>query len=143
MAGNNPTLYGYVGDCNKWFDLFGLDYFYQLIRHDKVVYNGITKNPVKDRIADHIGVKDFTEFRYVQVKDRIASRNLEGSALHHADGKGLQNAHRKDGQYYHSYDPDNLAEGRTYYTQAEIDEIMKKAETGEIKDGKVILHNCK
>ena len=143
LAGNNPTLYGYVGDCNKWFDLFGLDYFYQLIRHDKVVYNGITKNPVKDRIADHIGVKDFTEFRYVQVKDRIASRNLEGSALHHADGKGLQNAHRKDGQYYHSYDPDNLAEGRTYYTQAEIDEIMKKAETGEIKDGKVILHNCK
>jgi len=60
LAGNNPTLYGYVGDCNKWFDLFGLDYFYQLIRHDKVVYNGITNNPVKDRIADHIGVKDFT-----------------------------------------------------------------------------------
>ena len=143
LAGNNPTLYGYVGDCNKWFDLFGLDYFYQLIKHDKVVYNGITKNPVKDRIADHIGVKDFTEFRYVQVKDRIASRNLEGSALHNADGKGLQNAHRKDGQYYHSYDPDDLAAGRTYYTQAEIDEIMKKAETGEIKDGKVILHNCK
>ena len=143
LAGNNPTLYGYVGDCNKWFDLFGLDYFYQLIRHDKVVYNGITKNLVKDRIADHIGVKDFTEFRYVQVKDRIASRNLEGSALHHADGKGLRNTHRKDGQYYHSYDPDNLAVGRTYYTQTEIDEIMKKAETGEIKDGKVILHNCK
>ena len=143
LAGNNPTLYGYVGDCNKWFDLFGLDYFYQLIKHDKVVYNGITKNPVKDRIADHIGVKDFTEFRYVQVKDRIASRNLEGSALHNADGKGLQNAHRKDGQYYHSYDPDDLAAGRTYYTQAEIDEIMKKAETGEIKDGKIILHNCK
>ena len=143
LAGGNPTLYGYVADCNKWFDLFGLDYFYQLIKHDKVVYNGITKNPIKDRIADHIGVKDFTEFRYVQVKDRIASRNLEGSALHNADGKGLQNAHRKDGQYYHSYDPDNLATGRTYYTQAEIDEIMKKAETGEIKDGKVILHNCK
>ena len=60
LAGNNPTLYGYVGDCNKWFDLFGLDYFYQLIKHDKVVYNGIIKNPVKDRIADHIGVKDFT-----------------------------------------------------------------------------------
>ena len=25
LAGNNPTQYGYVGDCNKWFDLFGLD----------------------------------------------------------------------------------------------------------------------
>ena len=25
LAGNNPTLYGYVGDCNKWTDMFGLD----------------------------------------------------------------------------------------------------------------------
>ena len=25
LAGNNPTLYGYVEDCNKLFDLFGLD----------------------------------------------------------------------------------------------------------------------
>ena len=32
LAGGTPTLYGYVEDCNKWFDLFGLDYFYQLIQ---------------------------------------------------------------------------------------------------------------
>ena len=25
LMGNNPTLYGYVGDCNKWTDMFGLD----------------------------------------------------------------------------------------------------------------------
>ena len=25
LAGGNPTLYGYVEDCNKFFDLFGLD----------------------------------------------------------------------------------------------------------------------
>ena len=24
LAGNNPTLYGYVKDCNIWFDIFGL-----------------------------------------------------------------------------------------------------------------------
>ena len=24
LAGNNPTLYGYVGDCNIWSDVFGL-----------------------------------------------------------------------------------------------------------------------
>ena len=23
LAGNNPTLYGYVGDCNLWFDILG------------------------------------------------------------------------------------------------------------------------
>ena len=142
LAGNNPTMYGYVRDINTEFDLLGLDYFYQLMKDNKVVYNGITKNPIADRIADHIGVKDFSEFRYVQVQDRIASRNLEGSALHNANGQGLQNATRKDGQYYHSYDPDNLAAGRTYYTQAEIDDIMKDANTGEINKGKVVLHNC-
>ena len=26
LAGNNPTLYGYVGDCNTQDDLFGLEY---------------------------------------------------------------------------------------------------------------------
>ncbi|WP_449029079.1 RHS repeat domain-containing protein [Prevotella jejuni] len=25
LMGNNPTLYGYVGDCNKWTDMLGLD----------------------------------------------------------------------------------------------------------------------
>ena len=25
LAGGNPTLYGYVGDCNWWVDVFGLD----------------------------------------------------------------------------------------------------------------------
>ena len=25
LMGNNPTLYGYVEDCNKWTDMFGLD----------------------------------------------------------------------------------------------------------------------
>jgi RHS repeat-associated protein len=25
LAGNNPTLYGYVKDTNKWLDVFGLD----------------------------------------------------------------------------------------------------------------------
>jgi RHS repeat-associated protein len=25
LAGNNPTLYGYVKDVNSWVDVFGLD----------------------------------------------------------------------------------------------------------------------
>lgn len=143
LAGSNPTLYGYVHNTNKCIDIFGLDYFYQLIKNNQVVYNGITKNPIKDRIADHVrdSSKDFTEFRYIEVDDRIASRNLEGSALHNAGGEGLQNKRRIDGQYYHSYDPDNLASGRKYYTQTEIDAKMRHAQTGEIVDGKVVLHN--
>ncbi len=135
------NFYSYVRNINRYIDPFGLDYFYQLINNNEVVYNGITKNPIKDRIGDHMRDpnKDFSEFRYVEVDDRIASRNLEGSALHNADGSGLQNKTRKDGQYYHSYDPDNLADGRTYYTQEEIDAKMRNAETGKIEDGKVKL----
>ncbi|NTE00368.1 hypothetical protein G6M26_30715 [Agrobacterium tumefaciens] len=47
---------------------------------------------------------------------------MEGSALHNADNGTLQNSVRKDGGDYHSYDPDNLAEGRTFLSQAEINE---------------------
>ena len=34
LAGNNPTLYGYVEDCNKFFDLFGLYLRRPYIRKD-------------------------------------------------------------------------------------------------------------
>lgn len=141
LASKESNFYAYVRNINRYIDPLGLDYFYQLIKDNEVVYNGITKNPIKDRIGDHMRDpnKDFSEFRYVEVDDRIASRDLEGSALHNADGTGLQNKTRKDGQYYHSYDPDNLAKGRTYYTPEEIDAKMKNAETGKIEDGKVKL----
>ena len=48
LAGNNPTLYGYVGDCNKWFDLFGLDCKANkkqgTLAEDKI-YNDLLQNP--------------------------------------------------------------------------------------------------
>jgi RHS repeat-associated protein len=139
LEGSNFNLYGFVFDTNSQVDIFGLDFFYQLMQDGKVVYNGITKNQVIDRIADHLNDpnKNFNEFRFVEVKDRIASRDLEGSALHNANGKGLQNALRLDSQYYHSYDPGNLKEGRVYYTPDEIDAKMKNARTGKIENGKV------
>ena len=142
LKGGSPNLYAYVNNCNGLVDIFVLDFFYQLMKNNEVVYNGITKNPIKDRMADHVrDGKDFTDFRYIEVDDRVASRNLEGSALHNANGIGLQNATRLDGQYWHSYDPNNLKPGRTYFTADEIETKMKDAKTGKIENGKVKLCN--
>jgi RHS repeat-associated protein len=143
LLGSNSNLYGFVFDTNSQVDTFGLDFFYQLMQDGKIVYNGITKNPIQDRTGDHLRdpKKSFNEFRFIEVEDRIASRNLEGSALHNANGTGLQNKTRLDGQYYHSYDLDNLKEGRIYYTPDEIDAKMKNAKTGKIEGGKIKL-NC-
>lgn len=75
----NPNLYAYVPDLNMQIDPFGLDFFYQLIKDGKVVYNVITKNPIESRIGDHlrdIG-KDFTEFKFLEADGRVSSRDLE------------------------------------------------------------------
>ena len=46
LAGNNPTLYGYVQDVNTWIDVFGLATVYL---RDSEVYVGKAKINAKDR----------------------------------------------------------------------------------------------
>ncbi len=136
------NLYSYVHDTNSWVDIFGLDFFYQLMKDGKIVYNGITKNEIKNRIRDHINDirKDFNEFKFLEVDGRVASRDLERSALHNANGEGLQNVTRIDRKYYHSYDPKKLKSGRIYYNPTEIDAKMKGAKMGKIENGKIKCH---
>ncbi len=46
LAGNNPTLYGYVGDVNTWLDVWGLE----IKRiYEKEPYHGIKDNSIKSR----------------------------------------------------------------------------------------------
>ena len=57
LAGNNPTLYGYVGDLNKWADVFGLDFKTVDFSGHPDLYQGPGKNTVKieltgDRSSD-------------------------------------------------------------------------------------------
>ena len=55
LAGNNPTLYGYVEDCNEYVDLFGLN------------FNGIPQNPgIVRRFMSKAEYKDFKKngFKY-------------------------------------------------------------------------------
>jgi RHS repeat-associated protein len=145
LAGNNPTLYGYVKDVNKFTDIFGLYTYYQLKdASGNVVYHGITDRPVQERLLEHArDGKVFNQVSYVDnLSSRVDARNLEGSALHLDKGNSaIQNTVRKDGGFYHSYDPDNLASGRTFLSQAEIDAQMRNATTSNV-DGKGKIKGC-
>ena len=46
LAGNNPTLYGYVQDVNTWLDVWGLE----IKRiYEKAPYHGVKDNSIKSR----------------------------------------------------------------------------------------------
>ncbi len=127
LGGKN--LYVYAPNPVGWVDPLGLWAFYQLISQGKIIYQGITDRDVEARFTEH--ARDGRVFDQVKYTDelgsRVAARDLEGSALNHARGSGLENAVRKDGGYYHSYDPEKLAEGRTFLSQDEIDRKLSKA----------------
>ena len=59
LAGNNPTLYGYVGDCNIWSDVFGLDFKTVDFSGHPDLYQGPGKNTVKIKMQGSRG-RDFT-----------------------------------------------------------------------------------
>jgi len=145
LEGNNPTLYGYVQDVNTWIDPWGLYTFYVLKQNGTIVYYGITDRDIEIRLQEHASDgRVFNSVSYLDdLADRVSARDLEGSALHNARGDwNLTNATRLDGGFYHSYDPDNLKEGRTYYTNSEISEKMKKAKSGAV-DSKGKFKGCK
>ena len=57
--------------------------------------------------------------------DRVNARNLEGSALdQQKNNPKMQNETRpSSGGLYHSYDKNNLAEGRTYIDNIDLDSL--------------------
>lgn len=136
LKNGGPNLYAYVRNPNISIDPLGLYTYYQLKDDDgNVVYHGITERPVQDRLTEHAADgKEFSKVSYVDDLDtRADARNMEGSALHHDREKDLLNKQRPVSEgYYHSYDPDNVKEGRTFMTQAEIDEKMKNAHNVDV-----------
>jgi hypothetical protein len=131
---------------NGWVDQLGLWSYYQLKdASGNVVYHGITDRTVQERIIEHArDGKAFSQVSYVDdLSTRVDARNLEGSALHNAKGDTrMQNAVRKDGGFYHSYDPDNLASGRTHLTQSDIDKTMaEKGKTASVDSKGKMQHH--
>ncbi|KNB30376.1 hypothetical protein ACH55_10200, partial [Salmonella enterica subsp. enterica serovar Typhimurium] len=123
------NLYAYAPNPLSWIDPLGLWSFYQLINSSgDVIYHGITDRTVQERVIEHAGDgRVFSKVRYVDdLGSRVNARNIEGSILDHAKGDpNIENAIRKDGGFYHSYDANNLAEGRKYLSQEEINKILK------------------
>ena len=124
--------YSYVKNTNLYVDIFGLKQsVYVLRKKGKIVYVGITNDP-KTRKGSHKNKKKgkFDEMIVIaeydsgnNADDRVNARNLEGSALDQANGSLAENANRIDRQHYHSYDPDNLAPGRTYIEDVDLSDL--------------------
>ncbi|MEI7370025.1 hypothetical protein WCT94_20635, partial [Pectobacterium sp. 1950-15] len=127
------NLYQYAPNPLGWVDPLGLWAFYQLINSaGEVVYYGITDRTVQQRVIEHASDgRVFSQVSFVDgLQNRIAARNLEGSALDHALGNSnITNAVRKDGGFYHSYDPNNLAHGRNYLSQTQISDALSSGKT--------------
>ena len=148
LVGRMPNLYSYVYNSNKYVDVFGLYFYYQLKdTSGNVIYHGITDQDIGERMKQHasgnssqgIQPKTFDQVSYLEVDDRAAARNLEGSALYHEWDNGNQsllNSRRNPSPnpgYYHSYNPDNIADGRKFLKQSEIDSQMQNATTKKSK----------
>ena len=61
LAGNNPTLYGYIRDSNLWVDVFGLE----------VLFRGMKQNnnvPLIGNTADKLGVRPNVDIKVVDGK---------------------------------------------------------------------------
>lgn len=135
-AGANVFLY--APNPINWTDPYGLycgkkgcrNTVYVLRKNGKIVYVGITSRAALTRMKEHArGGKSFDEMRVVATGlTRRQARNIEGSALMHAEsgqlggavsGANMQNAKTSDGGLYHAYDGSTSGPGRVVYTPAQ------------------------
>ena len=79
LAGNNPTLYGYVGDLNKWADVFGLDFKTVDFSGHPDLYQGPGKNTVKIKLTGDRS-SDFTR---AYKEAGITKADATGYTWHH------------------------------------------------------------
>jgi predicted GIY-YIG superfamily endonuclease len=112
LAGNNPTLYGYVYDVNTEIDVFGLDAFSDWLSkgttnnsvyvnapngtNNPINYGGITNNPTR-RIGEHAGrFDDITVLKGSGQLSRNQARAVEEAIIKNQGlkkaGGGLDNA---------------------------------------------------
>ena len=79
LAGNNPTLYGYVGDLNKWADVFSLDFKTVDFSGHPDLYQGPGKNTVKIKLTGDRS-SDFTR---AYKEAGITKADATGYTWHH------------------------------------------------------------
>jgi hypothetical protein len=75
--GNNPTLYGYVGDLNNWVDIFGLDCSSDaaILRRNMQAEN--IMEPDYKNSAHHIVMSNSNDYRMVELRDKMSKLGFD------------------------------------------------------------------
>jgi RHS repeat-associated protein len=71
LAGNNPTLYGYVKDVNSWVDVFGLDCSSDAAKLRKNMQAADIVEPGYDNSAHHIVMSNSIDSRMVKLRTQM------------------------------------------------------------------------
>ena len=77
LMGNNPTLYGYVGDCNMWADVFGLDCSSDaaILRRNMQAEN--IMEPDYKNSAHHIIMSNSNDYRMEELRDKMSKLGFD------------------------------------------------------------------
>lgn len=107
LAGNNPTLYGYVHDPNSWIDVFGLK------SNSVELARNLTKKPQGNYAAHHIVMTGTND---TQMNSLIAQMNTHGININGAEN-GIwlpkRDCDKVQGQAQTSHQQDGL-HGKAY-----------------------------
>ena len=77
LMGNNPTLYGYVGDPNGWLDPFGLDCSSDAAKLRKAMQKAKVNEPPYKNSAHHIVMSNSKDSRMVELRKKMKQLGLK------------------------------------------------------------------
>ncbi|MFP3765049.1 GH-E family nuclease [Prevotella intermedia] len=119
LMGNNPTLYGYVEDCNVWFDIFGLYLHRPYIRKETRIAIEKSGTIIDGRFYDTVDGMD----------NAIAIEG--GKRRNYSLGDGEYHLGHKEGHEYRYYKEYAEKKGMT---QKEFNDLMNNPAIYQIED---------
>ena len=119
LMGNNPTLYGYVRDCNVWFDIFGLYLHRPYIRKKTRIAIEKSGTIIDGRFYDTVDGMD----------NAIAIEG--GKRRNYSLGDGEYHLGHKEGHEYRYYKEYAEKKGMT---QKEFNDLMNNPAIYQIED---------
>jgi uncharacterized protein RhaS with RHS repeats len=121
LAGNNPTLYGYVRDVNSWVDVFGLDPTITVLGH----------------YPEYIDLATKTNARVFSLPDNIW-RGMSEPEIWNANQKFLDRTFKKGHDVLLATPYDKARKGS--YFEKELDYLINKKGYTLSDDGKKLIH---
>ena len=77
LAGNNPTLYGYVAEPNGWVDPFGLDCSSDAAKLRRAMEEAYIVTPSYKNSAHHIIMSNSSDNRMVELRKKMTQLGLQ------------------------------------------------------------------